>query len=87
MNFAVGSTEADALAKGKTILDPSTPYLSLGAYGGYVVIGFDHSVENVPGEYDLILEGNAFAGSSEPGIVWVMQDENGMVYPMTLGTS
>ena len=81
VNFPVGSTEADALAKGKTILDPSTPYLSLGAYGGYVVIGFDHSVENVPGEYDLILEGNAFAGSSEPGIVWVMQDENGNGLP------
>ena len=46
-----------------------------------MVIGFDHSVENVPGEYDLILEGNAFAGSSEPGIVWVMQDENGNGLP------
>lgn len=81
VNFPIGSTEADALAKGKTILDPSTPYLSLGAYGGYVVIGFDHSVENVPGEYDLILQGNSFAGSSEPGIVWVMQDENGNGLP------
>ena len=49
---------------------------SLGAYGGYIVVGFDHSVNNGEG-YDLEIEGNAFKGSSEPGIVWVMQDENG----------
>jgi len=55
----------------------STEYSgSLGAYGGYIVVGFDHSVNNGEG-YDLEIEGNAFPGSSEPGIVWVMQDENG----------
>ena len=49
---------------------------SLGAYGGYIIVGFDHSVNNGEG-YDIEIEGNAFKGSSEPGIVWVMQDENG----------
>jgi hypothetical protein len=50
---------------------------SLGAWGGYIVMGFDHSVENVPGQYSLSINGNAFSNSSEPGIVWVSQDENG----------
>ena len=46
-------------------------YVSLGGFGGYIVVGFDHSIDNVAG-YDLAIEGNSFSGSSEPGIVWVM---------------
>lgn len=51
-------------------------YVSLGGFGGYMVLGFDHSVEN-DGGYNLQIIGNSFTGSSEPGIVYVMQDENG----------
>lgn len=51
-------------------------WVSLGAFGGYIVAAFDHSIENRDGA-DLAITGNAFDGSSEPGIVWVMQDENG----------
>lgn len=51
-------------------------WVSLGAFGGYIVVSFDHSVENGEGA-DLAIKGNSFDGSSEPGIVWVMQDENG----------
>ena len=58
--------------------------ISLGAYGGYVVFGFDHPVANVEGAYDLKIYGNAFlasgnssGGSCEPGIVMVSVDENG----------
>mgnify|MGYP001157833207 FL=1 len=51
-------------------------YVSLGGFGGYLVVGFDHSIEN-DGGYNIQIEGNSFEGSSEPGIVWVMQDENG----------
>lgn len=51
-------------------------YVSLGGFGGYIVVGFDHSIEN-DGDYNIAITGNAFDGSSEPGIVWVMQDENG----------
>lgn len=51
-------------------------YVSLGGFGGYIVVGFDHSVDNIVG-YDLAIGGNSFSGSSEPGVVWVMQDENG----------
>ena len=51
-------------------------WVSLGAFGGYIVVGFDHSVENISGA-DIAITGNSFVGSSEPGVVWVMQDENG----------
>ena len=56
-------------------------YLSLGGFGGYVVVGFDHSVTKSKGEYDFAIQGNAFATSSEPGVVWVMQDVNGNQLP------
>ena len=55
-------------------------WLSLGAFGGYIVVGFDHSINNADG-YDLAVASNAFDGSSEPGVVWVMQDENGNTLP------
>lgn len=55
-------------------------WISLGGFGGYVVVGFDHSIDNTR-SYDLGIIGNAFDGSSEPGIVWVMQDENGNGFP------
>ncbi len=59
--------------------------VSLGGYGGYITFGFDHTVINVPGEYDLRFWGNAFyetadgdrrGGSAEPGIVMVSYDAN-----------
>ena len=55
-------------------------YLSLGAWGGYVVVGFDHSIANSGGD-DFSIAGNMYEGSSEPGIVWVMQDSNGNGLP------
>ena len=56
--------------------NPNPIWVSLGGFGGYIVVGFDHSIDN-SGDYDLGILGNSFSGSSEPGIVWVMQDENG----------
>lgn len=55
-------------------------FLSLGAWGGYLVAGFDHSVANDEGA-DLVIAGNMFDSSSEPAIVWVMQDSNGNGLP------
>lgn len=69
--------EAAAYAKGRF---DSGYYVSLGAWGGYVVVGFDHSVVNEAGR-DLWIGGNAFATSNEPAIVWVMQDVNGNGLP------
>lgn len=61
-------------------------YVSLGTFGGYIVVGFDHSIRNSGGEYDFAIQGNAFnsgagGGSNEPGVVWVMQDTNGNRLP------
>ena len=55
-------------------------WVSLGGFGGYIIVGFDHSINN-SGGYDINILGNSFSGSSEPGIVWVMQDENGNGLP------
>ncbi len=58
--------------------------LSLGAYGGYVIFGFDHPIKN-EGGHDLGIFGNPLVGVgmewSEPGIVCVMQDKNGNGLP------
>lgn len=55
-------------------------FISLGAFGGYITVGFDHEVTNSRGDYDFAIFGNAFlnatGGSSEPGAVWVMEDSN-----------
>lgn len=50
--------------------------VTLGAYGGYISFKFDHTVINGEGD-DFVIHGNAFKGSSEPGIVMVAYDANG----------
>lgn len=60
--------------------NPYPNWVSLGGFGGYIIVGFDHSIDN-SGDYDFAIMGNSFDGSSEPGIVWVMQDENGNGLP------
>jgi hypothetical protein len=54
--------------------------LTLGAWGGYVVFEFANAVENHPDNpygVDFTIFGNPMPDWSEPGIVWVMKDENG----------
>lgn len=66
--------------------------VSLGGFGGYITFHFDHSIANVAGRKDLLIEGNAMrdliseeyhdkGGSSEPGIVMVSRDDNGNGLP------
>lgn len=54
-------------------------FVSLGGFGGYLIVGFGHSVG------DFIVKGNAYTNkggaSNEPGIVYVMQDVNGNGLP------
>ncbi|RKW57221.1 MAG: hypothetical protein D8B57_00125, partial [Prevotella sp.] len=57
--------------------DKQKGLITLGAYGGYITFHFDHPVINAEGAADFVVYGNAFDGSSEPGIVMVMKDENG----------
>ena len=53
--------------------------VSLGGYGGYIIVGFHTPILNHPDHpygVDFSIIGNAYEGSSEPGIVMVMQDKN-----------
>jgi hypothetical protein len=70
MNKAPGNLEsAKGILGGKGMV-------SLGAWGGSIVLGFDHTVINKEGE-DIIIYNNATGNFAEPGIIYVMQDENG----------
>ena len=53
--------------------------MCLGAFGGYVVFGFEQPVDNHPDNpfgVDFTLFGNPQISWSEPGAVWVMKDDN-----------
>lgn len=52
-------------------------YVSLGGFGGYIVVKFKTPIRNSEGGYDFGVYSNSFSGSSEPGVVWVAQDSNG----------
>jgi hypothetical protein len=70
----IGTPEA-----AQNMTEDSGSLVSLGSFGGYIVLGFEKACINHPDNpygIDFTLFGNAFSGSSEPGVVWVMQDEN-----------
>ena len=76
--YTEGDTKADIIQKVEdAICNNKQSLVSLGGWGGYVIFGFDHMVENVKDEYDFIVLGNAFEGNAEPGIVMVSYDKNG----------
>lgn len=86
-----GDTAEDMRRKAEEALSGTNEEMvSLGAFGGYITFGFDHTGVNVDGEYDFMILGNAFydagmedekAGSCEPGIVMVSLDVNGNGLP------
>ena len=54
-------------------------FVTLGGWGGYIVVGFHDPIINHPDNaygVDFSIFGNAYDGSAEPGIVMVMKDEN-----------
>ncbi len=93
--YEAGDTKASMAKKAEDcIANNNQVMISLGGFGGYVVFGFDHRVNNVKGHYDFSVLGNAFyananpnpnasaeGGSSEPGIVMVSRDDNGNGVP------
>jgi len=70
LNKGIGTPDA-----AKTILG-AKGLVCLGAFGGSIVLGFDHTVLNQDNKEDLMIYGNAFTGFAEPGVIWVMQDAN-----------
>ncbi|NLR79718.1 cell surface protein [Chitinophaga eiseniae] len=55
--------------------------ISLGGFGGYVIMGFDHTIVNKPGKSSFLVLGNAFANNAEPGVIMVAADANGNGLP------
>lgn len=54
-------------------------FVSLGGFGGYIAVGFNEPIINDASNtygVDFSIIGNAYDGSSEPGIVMVMEDKN-----------
>ena len=54
--------------------------LDLGGFGGSIIVGFDHTVVNVPGQNDFKIYGGDLtdkANPPAPGIIYVAYDKNG----------
>ena len=72
-------------AKATSIVGGLNGGISLGGFGGYIIVGFDHRIENDPDNpygVDFTVFGNPLATGdlvtwSEPGVIMVMQDANG----------
>lgn len=71
--YANGDNDAAMAAKAQAeLLQDGGGMISLGAFGGYVTMAFDHVVTD-----SFIVYGNAFSNWSEAGIVMVSADVNG----------
>lgn len=84
-----GDTQEDMNRKAlEAIGNDARGMVSLGGFGGYITVGFDHRIENRPGLCDFRVLGNAFGssgdsryGSSEAGVIQVSADSNGNGLP------
>ena len=84
--YTAGDTPETMCQKATELLN-NGDMISLGAWGGYVTLKLNNPISNIAGKNDLRIVGNAVYanastesvryGSSEPGIVLVMQDTNG----------
>ncbi len=84
--YETGNTKEILLQKAQTaVVGAKGSGISLGGFGGYVVLGFDHTIVNIDGFRDFRVLGNAFwananveqrGGSSEPGVIMVAYDAN-----------
>lgn len=82
--YREGDTQEDMNRKAlEAIGNNKMGMVSLGGFGGYIVVGFDHTIENKAGLCDFRVLGNAFYangaseyGSCEPGVIQVCYDEN-----------
>lgn len=69
----------DSTNESVSIVGKISGAMTLGAYGGYVIFGFDAPVENHPDNpfgVDFTIFGNPLTDWSEPGVAWVMKDAN-----------
>ena len=79
----VNTSMATAKA-GENVIGNTGSGVSLGGFGGYIIVGFDQPIVNRaenPYGVDFTVAGNAFGGWGEPAAVMVMKDENGNGLP------
>lgn len=76
--YKEGDTQATMNEKALNAIGNNTKgMITLGGYGGYVTVGFDHTIRNAKDANDFLVLGNAFKNSSsEPGIIQVAYDVN-----------
>lgn len=75
--YKEGDTQATMNEKALNAIGNNTKgMITLGGYGGYVTVGFDHTLRNAKDAKDFIVLGNGFANNSEPGIIQVAYDVN-----------
>lgn len=80
--YEEGDTKASILAKAnENYIGKDSKLISLGGFGGYIVVGFDHTIVNSADPYHFKITGNAFANFAEPGVVMVAYDKNGNGQP------
>jgi len=81
--YASGESYEEILNKLRAVLlgRKESGIVCLGSWGGYIVLGFDHAVQNKADTVDLKVYGNAHNNSAEPGIVEVSKDLNGNGLP------
>lgn len=75
--YETGDTEETMRAKVlEQIKGNNAGLITLGAWGGYVTVGFDHTIENKAGLRDFRVQGNTLTNWGEPGIIYVAYDSN-----------
>ncbi len=87
--YTEGDTQEEMNEKvARQLVGEDANMITLGGWGGYVVLGFDHTVINLPDKRDFRIYGNAFGasanprpnapfgGSCEPALVMVAYDKN-----------
>ena len=80
MPKATQSDDAESMRKKAEEALIENSMISLGGFGGYVVMGFDHTIVNRAGA-DFVVLGNAALNTAEPGIIMVSYDANGNGLP------
>lgn len=75
--YKEGDTHEDMVTKvASAITGSKGSFITLGGWGGSVVVGFDHTIVNIEGKCDFRIHGNSFSGSAEPGVIMVAYDKN-----------
>lgn len=90
--WETGDDAATMAQKAYLYMVPDESIITLGAWGGYVTVGFDHTIVNVSGSRDFYIEGNAFQASESTtkvevasrGLSWLLTTLIKMGYQMTM---